>query len=625
MSYSNPTWYRVNDPYKVQESFEKAFTQTYTTVESYFNEIDKDLKQKETELQEQAKELKKELNTIKSAVPYTKAQIEQQVREFYEANKPSVSREGKNFISRGLNTRVVGSSKAALEEAQANFKVMAGYVNTATEKFLDPEILKNVDKGNPFYLEFAAMREAYRQDPSSIEFKQEDGEFSFNINITDPRTGQPRSIDMEELNMGLSSLSKDVFDTKKKDHKAVKDDVIGSTRTAYNSAYALAKESGDATLILGPELAYEQAENLVKNSVPEETVNSIYNNFASSNIKPARKQEIFSNSVVPNVDNMTGSAIVTAINELPPLERAKATEALAKITDMPTTDTKFIEQLIDDGQIPLAKNDKEAFLDLVDQFRDNVVIAHLADDAITRGVNSRAVGAKKQTRTSNRVSAPRGSKTTTSKEKVNQEQSEYAGSIARGAFSTSGVVSGSSFTSGKIQIGGMGDSKQVVNTERKGNQIVIRYEAGGKDRKTGVPYTKTVAYDLGNVQDVRKMWAATTRDSKFKYFEREMLKQFEGEDGLKSISPYGMQQWIDWLSSRGREEEMIQYVGANFERLIDPSIYNSTWFKFYTKNKNKIDPIARMNQRQRAQSMSPVQSGIKPGMTLGNITNFNNN
>jgi hypothetical protein len=598
MSYSNPTWYRTTDPFAVQKSFEKAFTESYSSVESYFNEIDKQLKTKETELQEKAKSLRSELAAMKTAVPYTKAQIEEQVRQFYEENKPSVSREGSNFITRGINTKVEGSTTAMLDEASANFKAMAGYVNTATENFLDATILEKVDKGNPFYLDFAAARQAYKDDPSSMKFKRNGTEFSFEIEIEDKKNGGKKTLTMEELHMGISSLDPEVLKIKKESHDEIQKSINGLAKNAYDSAYALADkqaaETGAGQLVLGEEFAKQQAESWVKTRMNDESVQDVYNNFVDDNIGFSIKYDIFNNTALQDGLGISGATILDDISNIKdPAKKAQAMDAIGKIMDMPINDRTAIEKLIVDADIPVAKDNIDGFFELLNEYKDNVVIEHFTDLALSNGVNSRYIKDKKKKSNS---SASR-SKGKSSKQEEVSDQTKRAGVGIRDIFSmTSGGGNWSTDKSptGKFIYPG-GQKRQIARIDYNNatGMIDIVYPFGSPD-EDGYYDSKTLSYDTRNPYEMQDLYSATGGGKKG--YTKEMLKQFDSEEGMSMLDRPGMNKWIKWLDENGYKQKLIDHIA-----LSPGAIQFSHWQDFSKANRKAIDKkileIARANKK----------------------------
>jgi len=566
MSYSNPTWYNVANPYKIQESFEKAFTTTYSTIEEHFNQIDKQLKDSQIELQEQANDLRKQLNSMKDVVPGLKNRIDDMVRQFYKDNEPSISREGSNFISRGLNTRVDATSKAALEEATSNFKTMSGYLNDASAKFLDPTIKDKIDKGDPFYLDFITMQQAFMNDPESVKFKRDGLNFSFSMEIDDQKNGGKKTIGMEEMAMSMASLNEDVLKTKKETFDSNQKTINTFVKTQYDNEYARLKQAaqgGESAIITATDIADKATEEFVRGRMSEESIRDAYNNFIDgSTINFGTKQNIFSDSSLLEGKGLSGAMMIEAINNVKSDEdRLIKQDALSKILDMPINDKKAISRLLRQSNIIPEGHTEDQFFDLLEEYQIKVVSRNFADNALGSGVNSKFIPGKKQRQAMSRQRSISTSKLT--KEEKSTDQMVRAGNAMRFLYDSVGGFE----TKVGATLNQIGKYIRVDRYKRNiaqtsyNNGVVTMTYTYGKPDKNGEYENADISFDMKDPNAAFDFYVATGGPSNGKGFSREMMKQFDKPQGMRMLDDPSMYAWVEWLEGQpGGVEKIAQHI-----------------------------------------------------------------
>jgi len=569
MSYSNPTWYNVANPYKVQESFEKAFTTTYSTIEEHFNQIDKQLKESQTDLQEQANDLRKQLTSMKDVVPGVKNKIDDMIRQFYKENKPSVSREGSNFISRGLNTRVDAMSKASLEEATSNFKTMAGYLNEASAKFVDPTTKDKIDKGDPFYLDFVTMQQTFMNNPDSIKFKRDGLNFSFSMEIEDQKNGGKKVIDMEEMAMSMASLNEDVLKIKKETFDSNQKTLNSFVKTQYDNEYAKLKQAaqgGEDAIITATDIADKASEEFVRGRMSEESIRDAYNNFIDESIiNFSTKQNIFGSSSLLEGKGLSGQMIIDAINNVESdSDRSIKQDALSKILDMPANDRKAISKLLRQSNIIPEGHTEDQFFDLIDEYQIKVVSRNFADNALGSGVNSKFIPGKKQRSISAKQRNIGSSKL--DKDEKSTDQMIRAGNAMRLLYNSPGGF--------ETQVGGtidqigkhirVGRYKRPIAKTSYNNGVVTMTYTYGKPDEDGAYANDDISFNMKSPDQAFDFYVATGGPSNGKGFSREMLKQFDTPQGMRMLDDPSMYQWVEWLEKQpGGADKIAQHIVNN--------------------------------------------------------------
>src|SRR5210317_1802611 len=634
MSYSNPTWYGVGDPMAAQKAFQKSFSEVYSSAENFFTEVDNQVKQDEATLQKQAQEMRKQLSSAKRAVPYTKAQINELVRTFYEENKPSRIDDGGSFLKRVYTTRSSGIDKAKLDEAQSNFKGYSDNINLFTEFALSEKYNdKTTDKGNALFLPLMQAKAAYAKDPSSLKSEYKDGEFKFYVEY-----GEGKRMDMDELSAGIQGLDPSIRQGIDNEKNAFVKRAAGITKTIIDEQYEADRAAGATSVIRGPEVVAAEVEKdlRLKISSSEEGSNFVQDQF-NNNVKigPYAKAEIFQGVTIGEENNQVfnGGELLKSINDIKDQsKRAKALDAFNLILDVPIKDQENIDKLTnimrDAGANPL-------YLDNINQgleeFQLKAVKAQLVQDVLATGVDSKYVAPPRYTSSSRSGGSYRrsGGGSTSKATKVD----ERAGQAVREAMGIAGTnkpfASSSdkpqAFTPGFIRVGK--DKKDVSSVKIDENGVAIvgytfgnPYKAEEKDEDGNTKIVtkqrqKYKKYDTKDPVSMKDMYRDMSESPTAEGFEQQTISKYNNLEGLKDLNKPGMQKWVDWLLKTGPK----YYDAAKFRKLLidhvsEPTTYRNekamgNWVGFYAKNKNAID-IANKRKMKERSNMGPSQNSF---------------
>jgi len=643
MSYSNPTWYGVGDPMAAQKAFQKSFSEVYSSAESFFTEVDNQVKQDEATLQRQAQQMREQLSTAKRAVPYTKAEINKLVRTFYEENKPSRIDDGGSFLKRVYTTRSSGIDKAKLDEAQSNFKGYSNNINLFTEFALSEKYNdKTTDKGNALYLPLMQAKAAYAKDPSSLKSEYKDGEFKFYVEY-----GEGKRMDMDELSAGIQGLDPSIRQGIDNEKNAFVKRSAGITKTIIDEQYEVDRAAGTTNVIRGPEVVAAEVEKdlRLKVSSSEEGSNFVQDQFNNNvQIGPKAKAQIFQEVTIGEEKDQVfnGSDLLSSINEIKdPLNRAKALDAFNLILDVPIKDQENIDKLTN---IMRDAGANSIYLDNINQgleeFQLMAVKAQLTQDVLATGVDSKYVAPPRYTTSSRGRGSYRGSGggSTSKATKVD----ERAGQAVREAMGIAGInkpfASSSdkpqAFTPGFIRVGK--DKKDVSSVKIDANGIAIvgytfgnPYKAEQKDEDGNTKIVtkqrqKYKKYDTKDPVSMKDMYRDMSESPTVEGFEQQTISKYNNLEGLKDLNRPGMQKWVDWLLKTGPK----YYDESKFKDMLITHVAitglsndaNSivSWQKFYLKNKDLIDTRRSILRKNQQASTGPNTIGA--GTTLSGVT-----
>lgn len=636
MSYSNPTWYGVGDPLASQKAFEKSFNEVYSSAENFFTEVDNQVKQDDLALQRQAQQMREELSNAKRAVPYTKAEINKLVRNFYEENKPGRTDEGGSFLRRVYTTKSSGLDQAKLDEAKSNFKGFADNINLFTEFSLSNAYNeKTVDKGNFNYLQLMQAKAAYVKDPSSLKSEHKDGEFKFYVEY-----GEGKRMDMDELSAGIQGLDPSIRTAINSEKDIFVKRLAGITKTIIDEQYEVDRAAGVTGVIRGPQVVEAQVEKDVrlKASSSEDGFNFVQDQFNNNvGIGPKAKAQIFESVAIATGDKeelFNGATLLKSINDIKDTDkRAKALDAFNLILDVPLRDKENIDKLkktmLDAGTDPLYLNNIEQGLE---EFQIKAVSRQISNDVLATGVDSKYIAPPRYTTSSRSGGGYRGSSrgSTIKATKVD----ERAGKAVREAMGIARInkpfASSSdkpqAFTPGFIRVGR--DPKKVSTVSYSENGIItVRYPKGSLVKnKEGKRVQKTdfKTYDTKDPAGMRDMYRDMSESFTSEGFEQEMISKYTNSEGLKDLNKPGMQKWVTWLLKTGpKYYDENQFKDTLITHVATTGLNNdansmSSWMQFYLKNKDLID--TRRSFLRKNQQAYTGPNSIGTGTTLSGVT-----
>ena len=610
MSYSNPKIY-LQDPLAFANSFTKAFQLGYQGVEDHIAEVRSQVEQKNKALKDTGEDLQDAIDKSKNLAGAWSNKLATAGSFWMQENKAFEKRneEGGALANVASARAVGGSSAASMQKAEGSFKGVATQLNQISEFLVDSNKYKNTDKSNKDYADIQMVMDYAKSNPNSLTIEQYGDDFSAYITYPDPNgewTGEDgrkySNIPTDVLAAKLTTLqSREDFD---KQFDGAVDKFKTTIKSEIDRDKEEARKNNQDLFIDGIKRTRERTEPMLRRLYLSEKTRQ---NTAGG---PGFFEKTFANlgdnvpfDFEPNVEvygntqkelfakTRIGKVIVDEIDNAKDKEILEP--HLRAILDLPLSDKRMdghISQLRKEGL--LSKAEVPELYEALEEYQFNVVKEVVDLDVIASGVDSQSVLRK-------RTNTPRpndGGKTTTT-QKINPR----IGNSLREAFTTSMRRNTSfqtpintqtvGFTTGTIRVNG-GDEKRVIGigfdtktreiivafTPKQGKRDILKYDITSTDRM------QDLYRDLGN-----------GKKNLVENFDKEMLKQFEDGD-YSSLNGPRMDGWINWLTKRGKKEEMIDYLSENMDLVKQWG----HWLRFYNDNIKSFDKkiIARARTKK---------------------------
>ena len=610
MSYSNPKIY-LQDPLAFANSFTKAFQLGYQGVEDHIAEVRSQVEQKNKALKDTGEDLQDAIDKSKNLAVAWSNKLATAGSFWMQENKAFEKRneEGGALANVASARAVGGSSAASMQKAEGSFKGVATQLNQISEFLVDSNKYKNTDKSNKDYADIQMVMDYAKSNPNSLTIEQYGDDFSAYITYPDPNgewTGEDgrkySNIPTDVLAAKLTTLqSREDFD---KQFDGAVDKFKTTIKSEIDRDKEEARKNNQDLFIDGIKRTRERTEPMLRRLYLSEKTRQ---NTAGG---PGFFEKTFANlgdnvpfDFEPNVEvygntqkelfakTRIGKVIVDKIDNAKDKEILEP--HLRAILDLPLSDKRMdghISQLRKEGL--LSKAEVPELYEALEEYQFNVVKEVVDLDVIASGVDSQSVLRK-------RTNTPRpndGGETTTT-QKINPR----IGNSLREAFTTSMRRNTSfqtpintqtvGFTTGTIRVNG-GDEKRVIGigfdtktreiivafTPKQGKRDILKYDITSTDRM------QDLYRDLGN-----------GKKNLVENFDKEMLKQFEDGD-YSSLNGPRMDGWINWLTKRGKKEEMIDYLSENMDLVKQWG----HWLRFYNDNIKSFDKkiIARARTKK---------------------------
>ena len=195
MSYRNPRFFK-EDYTLINRSFQQPFTAAYKGAQDFYDKIEAEQKEYESDVQVRSDLMKQDVANLKDLAAGTQAEILKTVNEFYdEATRVDLG--GKKRL--GLFAKNLDQerrSKTDLDLAAQNFTAAAQPLNSLFGMLNDLDEKGGLNKSSDTYLEFAAVVQAARNGFKKFDATGEKqfsfnktgtNEFDMNIRIENPK------------------------------------------------------------------------------------------------------------------------------------------------------------------------------------------------------------------------------------------------------------------------------------------------------------------------------------------------------------------------------------------------------------------------------------------------------
>mgnify|MGYP003112738179 CR=1 FL=1 len=195
MSYRNPRFFK-EDYTLINRSFQQAFTAAYKGAQDFYDKIEAEQKEYESDVQVRSDLMKQDVANLKDLAAGTQAEILKTVNEFYdEATRVDLGG-AKRLGLFAKNLDQERRSKTDLDLAAQNFTAAAQPLNSLFGMLNDLDEKGGLNKSSDTYLEFAAVVQAARNGFKKFDAtgqkqfsfnKTGTNEFDMNIRIENPK------------------------------------------------------------------------------------------------------------------------------------------------------------------------------------------------------------------------------------------------------------------------------------------------------------------------------------------------------------------------------------------------------------------------------------------------------
>lgn len=619
MSYSNPRWYGVGDPGSFTKGFESAFNTNFKNASDYFAAKEQELIDYNTNLENRADNLRNQLLTGKDVTPQIQKQVESQVQEFLKEGK-TLEQEGKTFIGRALSTRINMKSKSELDKAQMNFMASSNVMNELLSNALSGELLppEDLDRGSATYLDYVAILETVKKDPSKLNFKYKKGEndFDFTLEYKDPRTGESKILNSTEVAAIIEDNNTSVKKAIVKEDEVFKSQLFGAVKTELEMRAAKEFKSGPGVggkAVLSEDVIRDVINMQIdkmssKRGAPtdinrHDLLNDMFNNFVSFNDDKketilGKESLLFKQSRVKDANGNVDNSKLEALSDLLDINRGDIKARSEAYKKLGITSKEDIE-----------KANKE-----LENYRVGATKEYLHDELVGMGVASKFLQAYRPYQT--RTGRGSGSEDFNTNDPYVVQQTNKAFNVVASS-AVGGKITDVLKPNTRIIFGGstrtLGDVEENENTGEiklifPGKQVT-QDVLDEKGKKTGQKETvtleeETYTFNPWDIEETRQLYMTVSssagrsgdyvRDFETQGFNVNMARRFASPQGMKTLEDPRAGQWFQFAESYNRQG-LIDYAAAN------PSLYSDApfrvgmrpsvphWRNFYQRNKGAID------------------------------------
>ncbi len=563
MSYSNPLWVQMPDPFAPQKAFEAAYESSYTSTKSYFEELQKAIDERNDSLDAQRLELSKSINAVDKAIPAVRSNMERMFDSYIATQRLS-------WNEKGLGT--AGPRKSDVDQRSLE----ASTIIKTTDQLLDNIYSgnfdwNNIDRGNPEFPEIQAIITSVKDSDGQAITHEYDPESGFTSNITYTIDGEQKTISLAEAQAKFNHINPEKLKTIKTNSDNTVKAIAGRIQMAVNNKKIDYAQSGDQGRIITGDIAEKEAYDKLTeleldnkgSSTRTNIIRDAFNNL--DKYKAEERLAIFEES-------NGGKEILDIIDGFD-LEKANISrEKLGLMLDLPSNATSRIHKLavamgLNESQEEKLKN---TLLDYQKRIVAREFTSRLNDSGVLGDIYVQAPAPKTY------KSSYRGS--------GKQKQPEMEGSVDfdmslkqegfNNMFDTSGMnyidrdsTSGSStiigtdpkeidkgFTSGTIKIGST--PKDVVGTgyDNANQEIIVYYKNNKK--------VDDARFDMTSPKDVYRLYKSTYKNTSSKEFNNLVNDRFDfskNPDAISNLENLGPA-WFNYVSNLpGKRAQMLNY------------------------------------------------------------------
>ena len=404
MSYRNPRFFK-EDYTLINRSFQQAFTAAYKGAQDFYDKIEAEQKEYESDVQVRSDLMKQDIANLKDLAAGTQAEILKTVNQFYdEATRVDLGG-AKRLGLFAKNLDQERRSKTDLDLAAQNFTAAAQPLNSLFGMLNDLDEKGGLNKSSDTYLEFAAVVQAARNGFKKFDSTGEKqfsfnkvgtNDFEMNIRIENPkwRPGMDESkkfinVDSKLLATYIGNNNPELkarYDEAYSGENGVLESLKGEYTTRMNQKYAdgnVPRNSKGFAITPEDFLRNDVREyvNIVKGDGSDETmITDIFNNSVDFGT-PKR----FNMLTKAGSKNSFLKTLVTFVDE--ETDDVKKKEIVADLLETKHNDTSLNRSLL--LELGIKEEDIPATIKGLNDLKNEMVAEKLYDEIYSDGLTSK--------------------------------------------------------------------------------------------------------------------------------------------------------------------------------------------------------------------------------------------
>jgi hypothetical protein len=257
MSYRNPRFFK-EDYTLINRSFQAAFGAAYKGAQDYYDNIEKEQEEYESNVQVRSDLMKQDIANLEGLAAGTKNTILKTINQFYsDATRVDTGDKDRlGFLAKNLDQE--RRSDIDLDEAAQNFSAAAQPLNILFANLETIDEKDGLNKSSDTYLEYAAVIRAARngfkgnlENSEQFRFSNDGNKFDMNIRIENPKWRPGDSEDKKYIDVNSKLLATYIGNNNPEDLKRYKtaysgeggvlDSIKGDYETRANEKFAEGK------------------------------------------------------------------------------------------------------------------------------------------------------------------------------------------------------------------------------------------------------------------------------------------------------------------------------------------------------------------------------------------------
>jgi len=404
MSYRNPRFFK-EDYTLINRSFQQAFTSAYKGAQDFYDKIEAEQKEYESDVQVRSDLMKQDVANLKELAAGTQAEILKTVNEFYdEATRVDLGgKDRMGLFAKNLDQE--RRSKTDLDLAAQNFTAAAQPLNSLFGMLNDLDEKGGLNKSSDTYLEFAAVVQAARNGFKKFDAtgqkqfsfnKTGTNEFDMNIRIENPKWREGMDESKRFINVDSRLLAtyignnnpelKARYDEAYSGKDGVLEGLKGEYTTRMNEIYADGNvpRNSKGFSITPEDFLKEDVKdyvNVVKGASGDETmISDIFNNSVDFGTSKRFNMLIKSGSKNSFLKNL-----VTFVDE--ETDDVKKKEIVADLLETKHNDTSLNRSLL--LELGVKEEDIAATIKGLNDLKNDMVAEKLYDEIYSDGLTSK--------------------------------------------------------------------------------------------------------------------------------------------------------------------------------------------------------------------------------------------